>query len=316
MSEQEVDRTGQIQVGLNAVSAARLTRLRHAHAFTESWPAFHQLYAIPGRNGETVLTDALEFDVLAAHLQVLNAEPDLPNEAFDRILGAYIAKIQRKGGSNCALTQIQDVAYEAMVALLLERFMPGRARFGESDDNEPDLSFAVTFQETNVREDVAIECKNITRGNKTLLDLIRDVQGAISNAVNQHQSRRDRFGDLVIFIDLPRSALVMTKRSYYQMIVGVWQGLSLAGLNICESQVVFTATAQKDMAEHILARRDDGLNLTLLAPVVVKKTEVAVGFARMFFLSLLMRNLTDAPNVGNWSHFAVRIDDPENYALS
>lgn len=255
-----------------------------------------------------------EIDSLIAVYQFVHSEPELPDEAFNAVLDSLVYKIENKGGAGCDLRQIQDIVYEAEVALLLSRFMPGFSRLELEDHNRPDHVFKVHFFMNDQPAEVAIECKNIRQEQRKLRGLVRSVSKAIIGAVKQHETRKSQFNDLLMFIDLPISVLSFPSNDFCALIVNVWNQLRLEGVSgIDETHVIFTATSQLGMADYLKRSTNQPRGFTLLTPFRLGDTSVEVLAPRLFFLSCLFRSLDENPNVNNWLKTAIIIENPEQY---
>jgi hypothetical protein len=312
-----VDRTGQVALTLSDVSAPRLKRLMSRHPELREWPAFRHLYFLPGAKGDTIELTEEEFDALTSLLQLINAEKDLSDEVADFVLDAFVDKVKGHGGPDCLLHQVTDLAYEGQVGMLLGAMMGARWKMQVKGRGLPDHLFVVQFFESEKPTETAIECKNVHDHPDELRQLIISVARAIRKAAKQHRKRADDYHDLCIFIDLPIGVLSRPTTDYYKLIVNVFASLRRTeGFEwIDETQVIFTATGQTNMARHLLHGRPQDRNLVLLKPHVIGRTAANMSAARAFFLSFLFRPEGESPNIGNWSKYAVNIVDPESYLI-
>lgn len=314
MEQNDNNQVGVIGLQLNAVSAPRVDRLGKRHSETSAWPVFQRLFMMQQAQPNSLELTSEEIDSLIAVYQFVHSEPELPVEAFDAVLDSLVYKIENKGGARCDLGQIQDIVYEAEVALLLSRFMPGFFKLEPEDHNRPDQVFKVHFFMNDQPAEVAIECKNIRQERRELRDLVRTVTKAVIGAVKQHETRRGQFNDLIIFVDLPLSVISFPPKEYSALIVNVWHQLRLEGVScIDETQVIFTATSQQGMADYLKRGPNQPRGLNLLPPIVVDGTSLEPPAPRLFFLSCLFRSTDDNANVNNWSKVAIHIANPEQY---
>lgn len=310
MEQETINKIVQISLLMNEISAPRIDRLQERHPIIHDWPVFELLFFQRSAPGVPFKLTEEKFDALVAVFQFVNTEKTLPDERFDRVFDAVVQKIKNKGGPKCEDRQIQDICYEAQIALRLECVMPGWAEIELEDENRPDLVFRTGMSE------IAIECKNIRMHRDSVRDLVRSVTSAIKGAVLQHKPRTEQFGDLLIFVDLPVGVLSYPQADYYKLIVNVWQQLELEGFNsVDETQVIFTALSQQKMAEYLRLGPGQATGLTILRPHTVERTEIWVNPARLSFLSMFFREPGDNPNVENWSKVATRIVNPAQYRL-
>lgn len=306
-----IDRSGQIPLTLSEVSTPRLRRLMERHPELAGWPAFRQLGKLSSAKGETTDISQAEFDALVSLLQLLNAERDLPEDTVDFVLDAVINKARGKQPS-----QITDFAYEGQVGLLLAASMGVHWTMPVKLRNLPDHVFSLRFFGTDQPTEVAIECKNLHDHPDELRLLIVRVARSIRRAADQHAKRHTGYDDLFIFVDLPVGVLSRPMSDFYALVVNVFTSLERGGYGwIDESQVIFTATGQTNMADHLLTNRHQNRHLTLLRPHTLGKKEVRVSAARAFFLSMLYRPRGETPNIGHWSNVAVSIDAPQAYLV-
>lgn len=303
-------------LSLNADSASRLDRLRSSCPETESWPVFQRLYAMLDGTAVTFEVTAPEFDALFAVLQFLRNEPSIELQDFDTFGNALVGKLKNKGGGKCDPSQIQDIVYELEVALLLTRTMPGSAQIELIDRDRPDHVFTVHFQSSDQPSKIAIECKNIRGHGADLTKLIRSVVRAIIDAKRQHRSRSADFTDLIIFIDLPLAVLSYTEADYCRLIVNVWSRLRQRYFAETDlTQVLFTATSQAGMADHLKTTPSHSPGLALIRPYVVDASTVWIRSPRLVFLSFLFRRPDENLSGYAWSNHAVRINNPHDFLL-
>ncbi|MFY9233778.1 MAG: hypothetical protein WAO58_04875 [Fimbriimonadaceae bacterium] len=273
---------------------------------------------MPEAQGETICCTEPQMDALIALLQFLNAERDLPLERFTAICDVIVDKITRQGDVKCDLKKIPDICYEGQVALMLSAFMPAFTNIEGDDHNRPDLIFKVRFINSNKPTEVAIECKNIRKHYAQLHKLINAVAKAIRAAAAQHDKRKNGYHDLIVFIDLPIGTLSEATEDHFRLIVNVWASLEETGYQwIEEPQVVFTATSQQGMMQHVLTSDPKNRNLVKLRPVVRGMQSRVMKAPRGIFLSALFRDLEagEAMNIENWSKVALGITDPDQYLI-
>jgi hypothetical protein len=305
-----------IMLFLNPVSGPRVKRLGERNRNLWELPALRHLHQLLDAHQQEIEITPEEFDGLTSLLQLFNAEPELPTEVFDPIIDGLLTKFMGKGGMSIDVSQIPDLVYEGQVALLLAQSMPAWFEAQAEDYNRPDHVFHVQFETTEKPTRLAIECKNIRKCPNDVRELIVSVARAIRKAVRQHQGRSAEFKDLIIFVDLPIEVLTRSVADYHRLVVNVFRSLRASGLDwLDESQVIFTATGQSNMAAHLLEGKPTNQNLTVLAPVVCGVTSMQVYAPRLLFLSALFRAPGQNINAYNWSKVAKRISDPESYEM-
>jgi hypothetical protein len=235
---------------------------------------------------------------------------------FDQIVDSVVVKVAAKGGVRCDPTQIPDIAFEAHVAILLKRYASPWFRFQQEDLNQPDGVFAVQFFGSDDPSLIAIECKNVSNDHPDIRSLIVSVARAIRKAARQHEVRCHEYTDLIVFVDLPIWILGRPGHDYERLVVNVFRSLERSGHGwIDESQVIFTATSQREIGRHLIGGSVSLGNLTLMRPVCCGKTSLVVRAPRAIFLSALYREHGENLNIGNWSKHALFVPDPQRYYI-
>ncbi len=299
---------------LNELSSSRLTRLLQRHPELSSSSIFGRLtYIQRSASGQLTMTDA-ELDAVASILLLLNAEPNLGKERVDQILDLFVSKIPAAPGPSYDVHQYADFAYEGQIGMLLASQMASWLVIPSPAERGADLGYQVQFLNTETLNKYSIECKNLRTYTEDPKKLATAASRAIIKAVKQQKHRGKSISNLIVFVDLPVGVLSFSKPQFYSFVVNVFRQISQRNLiGFSETQVVFTATWQENMADHILKGDPDHRQMHVFVPHLVNKTSIRMSPAHNFFLSALFRTERESISVENWSKCAVQVPDPESF---
>lgn len=318
------EREGQLRISLDPVSAPRLERLMERHSDVSTWPGFNHLANLLAAQGETLSLSEPEFDALESLLVLFSTPSELPTERLDEELDAFVGRVKAKGGIQLDVRQIPDMVYECEVRILLASCMPHWAKSDNPEGDKPDALVVLPFGELGdsatsdwkaVDVQVAVECKNIRSEQRDTAALVRKVVDAMRVAKHQHLKRYPTLSNLVLFVNMPLTVLDLTLEGLYTVIVNVRDQADLEDIAIPEPNVVYTATNQTDMFEHLVAGKFRPIGLNVFKPFCIG-TEFWLTREMAVFLSAFWSVHGKGFDIGNWSQVATRISNPDIYMLS
>lgn len=290
-------------LGYSPILRKRFAELTARHPWMIELEAIHQLsdsIRSPG-NMREVSSDC--FDAVYAITHLLSCFEDCSNEFFGYILSMLGSKLINKGGKTIKNSQLVDVVYECLVCLHVAEYVAGVELVRETKGS-PDIVFTLHLQTTSTDIKVAIECKNISSGSLSQIDLIRKISDYLADAITKH-SRRSTYQDLLVFVDLPLRYALDEEQAYVALAINVQNELKLRGVKADDAVVVYTSCCQSEM--HSFAPSDR--KFVRFRPVVT--SPVVVGVGRALLLNCLFRDIGDSPNIANYGKRAIYCPDPQ-----